>query len=248
MKTRLKTLIIEDDLNSQEYLSLIILKNIPEIEIIGYAESVIKSIELINNLKPELVFMDVILKDGLSFEIFDKIDHYDFEVIFVSGHDNYIQKAIDHYAFSFVTKPVLAEKIVNIVHRYLKLKNRFFTIGKFHSFSNYLKDDNSMLLIHVSNRYISVEIDEIIKLAADGNYTYFHLKGSKKYLASKSLKYYEGLLKNKRFFRVNRSYLININFIDSIYKKETIILKDGDKINISVRNKTQISSLIKKLS
>lgn len=248
MNTLLKTVIVEDDLHAQEYLSLILARHLPEVEIIGYADSIRDSAKLINEKRPELVFMDVELTDGLSFEIFDKIDQYDFEVIFITGHDNYIQKAIDHYAFSFVVKPVVAEKIVEIVQRYMKLKERMFSLGKYQELNKYLQRDDSMLLIHVGTSHLSIEVDNIVKLVADGNYTIFHMENGKTHMASKSLKYYAELLTHKNFFKVNRSVLINVRFIKSIYKKETIILKNGDKLNVSVRNKPQMTALIKMLS
>jgi len=107
---------------------------------------------------------------------------------------------------------------------------------------------DSQLLIKTGYQHIAVKLNEIIKCEADGNHTYFYLDNNKKYLASNTLKYYEGLLSSKGFFKAHRSILVNINYIVSIYKKETLVLKNNDKVHVSVRNKSNLSKLIDLLS
>ncbi len=245
-KTR--TIIIEDDISAQKYLTTILNTYFKTIEIAGYARSIEESVNLINERKPELVFMDIELTDGNAFEIFERINSQDFEVIFVTGFDNFIQKAIEHYAFSFIIKPIDEKQITSVIRRYLNLKERLFTINKLHILTNFIYDTNPFLLLHTGNEHVSVEINNIIKCVADGNYTNFHLTSNKKYLASKSLKYYEKLLVSKHFFKASRSVLINTSFIESIYKKEAIILKNNEKITVSVRNRQNLAVLINLLS
>jgi len=246
--SKIKTIIIEDNAQTQEYLSSILIKNLNSIEIVGFAISVEESIKLINKEKPELVFMDIELTDGYSFEIFNSISYTDFEVIFITAYDNYIKKAIDHYAFSFIMKPVNSSKLIEIVTRYISLKERMFTKSKYELLTNFITSKDSRFLIHVGNQHISIKVKDIIKCQADGNYTCFYLNNNKTYLASKSLKYYEGLLIEKGFFKAHRSVIINIDYISSIYKKETIILTNNDKVNVSVRNKSNLINLINKFS
>ncbi len=115
-------------------------------------------------------------------------------------------------------------------------------------FDEFKKHQSSQFLIHVNHQYLAITIDDILKCEAVGNYTNFYLADKKKYLASKSLKYYENLLLYKGFVKANRSIIVNISHIKSIYKKETIILKNEDKIIISRRNKVNIDELITRFS
>ncbi|MCP4970964.1 MAG: response regulator transcription factor [Arcobacter sp.] len=248
MTPKIKTIIIEDNHSALDYLSSILLSNFNSIKIVGKAESISKAITLINREKPELIFMDIELQDGLAFEIFKQLKHQEFEVIFVTAFDNFIKKAIDHYAFSYIIKPYEPKEIIALVSRYNKLKKRMFSINKLQSFSNFLLSKDSYFLLHVGNKHISIKTSSILKCVADGNYTAFHLNNGKKYLASNSLKYYKELLCEKGFFKAHRSVLVNISYIESIYKKETIILKNNDKIHVSFRNRTNLSNLINSLS
>ena len=238
--SKIKTIIIEDDKESQEYLTSILKNYSNSIEICGYSSSIKKSITLINEIEPELIFMD--------FEIFKYISFFNFEVIFVTAFDSYIKRAIDHYAFSFILKPIDPNKIIAIVNRYVNLKKRLFSINKLNALSNFIIHKNCNILLHLGLTHISLNINEVIKCNAEGNYTSFVLKNGKSYLASNSLKYYQSLLIEKGFFRANRSCLINIDHIESIYKKETIILTNKHKVMVSVRNKINLTKLISLLS
>ncbi|WP_299336033.1 LytTR family DNA-binding domain-containing protein [uncultured Psychroserpens sp.] len=246
--SKINTIIIEDNIESQEYLTSILQSQFSNIDIIGYADNVIDSISIINTEKPELIFMDIELIDGYSFEIFKHLKHHDFEVIFVTAFDNYMSKAIDHYAFSYIIKPYEKDRMIKVINRYIHLKERLFSEHKFQLLSSFLSSKSSRFLLHVGNEHVSININDIIKCEAEGNYTYFYLADHKKYLASNSLKYYEELLIDKGFFKAHRSVLINIEYIASIYKKETIILTNNDKINVSVRNKSNLTDLINQLS
>lgn len=241
---KIKTIIIEDNIQAQEYLANIITNNFDTIEILGYADNIVSASRLINTIKPELVFMDIELKDGNSFEIFNTISTHDFEVIFVTAFDDYLKKAIDHYAFSFILKPIVEDKLIKIVSRFINLNNRLFSKSKYLLLTDFLKTKDSQFLIQVGHNYVSIKISDIIKCVAEGNYTSFYLNNGKKLLASNSLKYFEGLIIDKGFFKANRSTIINIHHIDSIYKKETIILKNKDKVNVSARNKSNLTQLI----
>ncbi|MDY8136929.1 LytTR family DNA-binding domain-containing protein [Aquimarina sp. 2201CG5-10] len=238
--------VIEDEKEAFENLSNVLIKNFKEIEVIGNSDNVQDSIELLNCAKPELVFMDIELVDGNAFQILDKIENYDFEIIFTTAHNNYLEKAISYYAFHFLTKPLEVDKLKKVVTRYLDLKNRLFTQQKYKLLMEFINE--SRLLVQVGNEHIAIDLNDIVKCEADGNYTHFLTTGKVRYLASKPLKYYEKLLIERGFFRANRFVLINIKHIRSIYKKEAIVLANNEKIVVSVRNKSKLSELIKYLS
>ncbi|MHA7057884.1 LytR/AlgR family response regulator transcription factor [Aquimarina sp. M1] len=246
MNKNISVVIIEDEKESLEFLSKILVENFKEIEIVSSSGGIEESIRVLQLKKPELVFMDIELIDGNAFQILDKISYYEFEIIFTTGHNNYIEKAMEYYAFNFLSKPIDVDKLKNVVHRYVKLKDRLFAKQKYNLLKEFLTE--SRLLIHTGNKHIAVDVDEIIKCEADGNYTHFLTMEKLKYLASKSLKHYESLLLSKGFFRANRSTLINIKHIVSIYKKEAIILSNKEKVIVSVRNKSKLSDLIRFVS
>lgn len=245
---KVNTIIIEDQIEARDYLNKILDDNFDRLNVLGYADTITDAVSLIHKHRPELIFMDIELKDGHSFEIFDQLFYHDFEVIFITAFEGFIQKALDHYALNYLIKPVDKEKLISILNRYIGKKERLYNAQKYELLSKFLNIKDSRLMVHTGNQYLSVKIDEVVKCVADGNYTNFYLENGKAFLVSKGLKYYETLLLSKGFFKPNRSVIININFIESIYKKETIILQNKDKINVSQRSKSSLTDLINSLS
>ncbi len=243
----MRSIIIENDLKSERFLSNLIKKHIPNISIVGKAATIKDAISLIQALKPELIFLDIELDDGLCFEILKVVDTSSFEVIFITAYDAYYKRAIAHYAFSYILKPFDAETLMKVINRYYLIKERHYEESKFLHFREFLKETNSKILLHVNESHISVAINDIFSCHSAGNYTKIHLN-DKEVLVSKRLKHYEELLGHKGFFRVNRTSLINTNQISHIYKKETVILNNNRRIHVSYRNRPLLSQLINTLS
>lgn len=245
--SKIKIMIIEDNKESLNLLTTIIEHNFTQIEIAGTASTIVDALRKINTIKPELVLLDIELKDGYSFEILDQLPNLDFEIIFVTAFDNFHKKAMDYYALNYITKPILESKLVNTIHRYTSLKERLFTKAKYDLLQSFLKKNSPFFLINTGKEHISLKISDIIKIEADGTYTYFFLE-NKSYLASNSLKHYEALFAEKGFFKPNRSTLVNLEHVKRIYKKESIILSNNDSIPVSVRNKSKLKDLLNQLS
>lgn len=248
MNSEMKSLIIEDNLLTQEFITTILHEHFPEIKIIGYADSIQKALTILQKEKPELVFMDIELTDGLSFEIFDTIQQPQFEVVFITAFEHLMQKAMDHFALNYITKPIDTSKLIATVNHYKKLKKRLFSIEKFHLLKNLTQGKEGKLLIQTTNEHVLIKIADIMRCEAEGNYAMIYLQDGRKFLASKPIKYYEELLPVSSFFRAHRSTIVNINFIQSIYKKETIILTNNDKVHVSARNRSKLIELIQSLS
>ncbi len=244
MQFDISAVIIEDNPESSLYLKSILKDN--NVQIIGTSDNVKDSINLLNTTAPELVLMDIELLDGNAFQVLDRVQNQNFEVIFITAHSNYLQRALDYYAFHFITKPLDSFQLLSILDRYENLKRRLFTQQRYKVFKEFIF--YSHLLINVGHKHLTVDLKNVIICQAEGNYTYFHTNTNESLLASKSLKYYEKLLSEKGFFRANRFSLINTAHIAYISRKETIVLSDKKRINVSVRNKPKLAHLIRSLS
>ncbi len=245
---KIKTIIIEDDIDACLYLSSILTENFKQLEILGNASDVKSSVELIQRIQPDLIFMDIMLKRGDAFQILSQFDGYSFEVIFVTAYNNYLEKAFQHYAFNYILKPIDLQKIEPILERYLHMRGKDNSSSNFRALIDFIKNKNDKILLHTGKERVFVSINKIVKCIADGNYTYFYTTDNKKTLVSKPLKYYNQLLMPKGFFRAHRSILVNISYIKSIYKREALILRNKEKILISQKNKVNLIQLIELLS
>lgn len=248
MLKKIRVLIIEDDQNTIKYLERIVNENINYINIIGHSNNVTTSIEMINQYQPEIILMSIMLSEANSFAVLEAFPEPKFEVIFISAHHGHIEKTLKYYAFSFLTKPLEDKKVVKLFRNYKNLRERMFSHYRYEILQEMVFENGKKILLHVGNEHKAINLYEIIHCKADGNYTIFYLNDNRHYLVYKPLGYYSDLLENKGFLRVGRFDLININNVISIYKKETVILSNGKKINISKRNKSKLQMLIEKLS
>jgi len=242
-----KALIIEDDPHILQQIEGLVSNNFPNIDVRGSSDSVLGAVSLIVNEEPELLFLDIELKDGLSFEIFEIIKKPNFEVIFITGFDHLAAKTMEHFALSYILKPIDTSKFISSVDHYIRLRERIFSLEKLNLFKTFSEVENKKIMIHTTNEHVLIEVAHIIKCEADGNYTHLYLSDGRKLMASKSLKYYQELFSTD-FFRANRSILVNIKYIASIYKKETILLTTKENIHVSTRNKSNLIELLNILS
>ncbi len=240
--------IIEDDHDAKIYLKNIVSENFNNIEIVGISDSVEASIESIKKTSPEIVLMDIILPDGDAFAILDAFSEPAFEVIFISAHGEYLEKALEYYALNFLTKPIDSRRLIRLLDRYTRFKKRMFEMQRYEMLKEIVQENGKKFLLHAGSKHIAIKFSDIIRCEAEGNYTLFYLTGKKKHLVSKPLGYYCDLLEGKDFFRISRFNLINLRHINHIYKKETIILSNNDKVNVSKRNRSKLIALITDLS
>lgn len=245
--SQIKTIIIEDNQTTQKLLRDSLEENFSDLLCEGIASSIKEAVNLIVKIEPELVFMDIELKDGLAFEIFDKITP-NFEVIFITGFRNHLERALEHFALNYITKPIDVQKLIKTVKHYISLRQRLFSIEKLQLTKGLINNKDGKLFIQTNNEHKLLNTMDIVKIVADGNYSSFYLEDGTKHLVSKGVLYYEQLLPETSFFRASRSVLINIHFIKSIYKKETIILVDKEHIHVSTRNKSKLIHLIGSIS
>ncbi|TRX58443.1 response regulator transcription factor [Fulvivirga sp. M361] len=248
MQNQIKCLIVEDVEASASYLSNILKTNFKNIEILACLKDVGTSIDAINDLKPNLIFMDIEINGGTAFDILKAVDTHDCEVIFTTSHGRYMEVAMEHYAFYFLLKPFDERKLIEVVDTYFMKSKTMFSLKKYEEFKRFFYDEKSRLLLDIGKEYVTIKLDEVILCEADANYTIFHMENKKNYMASNLLKYYDELLAPKGFFRANRSTLINLTNVASIKKDKTILMKNDSRVMVSVRNRSRLMTLIEHLS
>lgn len=241
-----KTIIVEDDRKTADFI-----KNHVELyndlfEVIGIAKSLEEAFKLFIKNKPSLIFLDINLEDGLGIKLLERLESYSFEVIFITAHSEYYEMALKKLAFSYILKPINLEFLDLTLERFLKVRNHETPKEKLKFLSEITNNSNQKILIQIGEDYLSTYIKDITHCEADGNYTRITLK-DKSVLANQNLKYYEKTLNNNLFFRANRFTLINTEHIAQIRKKESIILSNGFKTTVSLRNKNKFSELISSL-
>ncbi len=243
----IRTVLVEDEPNALKALTLGVNKYVPQISIVGSASDVRTAKKVITTQSPELVLLDIKLKESDAFQLLDSLSSIDFEIIFITAYGEYKEKAFDYFALNYLQKPIDFDKLTNILQGYLQRKTRHFNYEKYGHLKQLLESDFKILSIPSQNGYDMIDVDHIVWCRAEGNYTKIHLISNRTLLASKSLKHYETLLNGLGFFRIHRGILLNIKFILSV-NDSMIKLKNNEIMQVSKRNKKGLISLMKFLS
>ncbi len=234
----IRAVLIDDESKGRKTLKNALDKYCHKVDIVGEAEGVVSGKELIETMQPELVFLDIDMKDGTGFDLLEKFQHFSFGVIFVTAHNEYAVKAFKCSAIDYLLKPVLPEELVQAISKFeseMKLKNLSFRLKSLIENRNHLKK----LALATSEGVELLNIKDLIYCEASGNYTTFFTP-TKQILVSKTIKEYDSFLTETHFYRIHQSYLVNLNFIAKYNKNDGgfVVLENGKKLPVSRRNKS----------
>lgn len=232
----MKLLIVED----KEYIrkALINLLGIIEadVEVIGECESVQEAVIVSKACKPELVFLDINLKDGNAFEFLDQTTDLEFKVIFITAYEEYALKALKHGAVDYLLKPVDVDELQSALDK-VKIKSVKEQQVQISKAKDVYQSPNNKLILSLQDSLQVINLSELMYCESDKGYTTFYCLDGKKHMASKTLKEFEEQLLSNNFVRPHQSYIVNLEFIDKYDKSGIIYLKDGSNIPVSFRKK-----------
>lgn len=245
----MKVLIIEDEIPAANRLRNILTSINKNIEVLDVCTSIQSSVNwLKTNTPPDLILMDIELSDGRSFEIFDKVT-ISSPVIFTTAYDDFAIKAIKLNALDYLLKPLDKEELVKALDKIYKpthiSKPEYSYINQ--AFVNTSSGEKpKKLVIYDAMGARFVDIEKIMRLKADSNYTHIHLITGESITSSRTLKAYEEMLSELNFFRVNNTYLINLEYIEKYIKGigGSIIMTDGATIEVSRLRKKELLELL----
>jgi len=247
-----KVLIIDDEYFAQEGLKKIIEHIFPDFFLsIDLAISVRDGVEKIKNNNPDLVFLDIHMPDEYGFKLFDFFDEISFEVIFTTAHSEYVLQAVNQWGcLGYLMKPIVIDELKTLIHRFenkrnnpLEINNQFLLKedldeGLTNANLKYsFKNEHGIILISTITEVFVIKIEEIVYCKADDSYCTIYTK-DKAFVVTKTLKDVEFLINQSIFFRINRSYLVNINFAKRIDKRNNILelncIPDSGEKNLPV--------------
>jgi len=239
---KIRTIIVEDEQKSLSVLNDLIKMYAADIKVCGSEGYVYKAVQLIDSVKPDLVFMDVRIADGTSFDILRNLSNRQFELVFVTAFDHYALDAFRVAAIDYLLKPIGIpefQEAIERVRKKLSEKTRNNNIDNLLQSLVMHNEHDKKVKIPTLHGYEFVDLSNILWCKSDGHYTTFNLISKSKLVSSKNMGYYEELLNNYNFCRINHGIMINMQFIKSYMKGKGgyIVMNDGTELEISQRRK-----------
>ncbi|MCB0652582.1 MAG: response regulator transcription factor [Saprospiraceae bacterium] len=242
----LKSVIVEDEISSQNTLKNMLNDFCDGIEVSGIAGTVDESIKLIQKVKPDIVFLDIDLPEKNGFQLLDYFPDASFEIIFTTAHNQYAIKAFKLSAIDYLLKPIDLEELRLAISKVADKKKDISSREKYRLLIENMNNKSKMLSLPSRTGLVFVEIKNIIHCEADGNYTIFHMTTGEKHIVSKTLGIYDQLLSDLNFYRINRKDLVNLNHILELrrQKKMTVKLSDNSFLPITDSRKDEFLDLL----
>lgn len=252
MKT-IKTILVDDEPRGLASLQKLLQINCSDVHVVAGCTSVEEAKTKIEQLKPELVFLDIAMPVKNGFELLKELKEISFEVIFVTAHNQFMIDAFHFSAIDYLLKPVDDELLVNAVNRAKKRiteKTGSKNIETFiHNVQQKKSPLNMKLCLPSLKGFQVVELNQILYAESSGNYTNFYFTSLPRVCVSKPIHEYEMLLEDAGFVRIHKSYIINLLHMKGYIRGEggTVILSNQKELDVSRRKKDLLILKMKEL-
>jgi DNA-binding LytR/AlgR family response regulator len=235
-------LIVEDEKIAREHLKSLLQKCDVQTAVVAEFSSISETTNWINQGNTvDLAFFDIQLNDGISFEIFDQCA-INCPVVFVTAYDEYMMKAFKYHGIDYIVKPLGLDHLQNALKKYLHLKDHFKQTTVNYDYTNIVNKVKNRLIVHKGHYNIALDTNKIAFIQSENKHAFIVTNDGTRYLADYNLSELEDMLDEKKFFRVNRQFIIHIEAIYRFkpYTKGKILLdivpKADEEIIISQEN------------
>ena len=238
---------IDDDDSNLNAMTEKLTKHCPEINIIAVCDNGQAGIVAIDNLRPDIVFLDIEMPVMNGFLMLQQLSYKDFQLIFVTAYDHYAIKAIRYSAIDYLVKPADIDELKAAVSKAVRNKNKETSATQLELLQEYVKKKEIRRIpIPTAEGLQFINLEDIMYLEASNNYTYIFLSTSQKLLVSRTLKEFEDLLPSQTFLRIHHSNIVNSIFVVRYIRGEggQVVMRDGTVLDVSKRKKTEFLQAI----
>jgi len=243
----IKAVIVDDEEKSRKLLKNLLTQFCTNVQVVDMADSVNAAYEAIKRHQPDLIFLDIVMPDENGFALLDKLRDMKVDVIFTTAYDQYAIKAIRFSAMDYLLKPINIDELQNAVKRVDEKLSGSQPIRGADSRINVFLENNGKqphqkkLGLPTQSGLTFVSIDHILYCKAEGNYSMIYMTGNHgREMITRTLKDFEELLNDHNFFRVHRSYLVNLAHVKEYSRTNQSEDFDGDGGCVLMSNSTYI--------
>jgi len=234
----IKTVILDDEFHVRDEIrSLLEEKYMHNISIVAEAKTVEEGILAIEQLEPDLVFLDINFPDGTGFDILSNCLYKEVEVIFITAYNNHAIRAIKAGALDYITKPFENREFYIAVNKAIQKLKKQRSQGVNFDVSNDYYNHNKRIVLNTAKAIFTVNESDILYCESDGNYTTFYTTNLEPITVSKYLKMFEEILSENIFIRCHRSFIVNKEHVQKYNKRGNLILKNGLNVPVSKERK-----------
>ena len=238
----INAIIVDDEPKAIESLSWELTNFSNQIHILKTFTTPEDALDFLKNYTPDCLFLDIQMPTMDGFQFLEKLISRDFPVVITTAYDEYAIKALKHEAIDYLLKPIDSDDLHDTIEKIKKFNSKLISVDKLEQF---LLNFNSVqphqkVTINSDGKLLFLNIDDIIFVQSDGNYSTIHLKNNQKKVVTKKLKDINSILPQSSFFRTHNSYIVNLHKIKEFLKTEGyLILESNHKIPVARQRKSE---------
>jgi two-component system LytT family response regulator len=242
----LTAIIIDDEAKGRMALRQKLKEYCPYVHLDGEAEDGDEGLKLIGECQPDIVFLDIEMPRLNGFDMLQRLQRKDFHLIFTTAYDHYAIKAIRFAAFDYLLKPVDIEELKAAVGKISQNGLETNNGRRLEALAYNLQTALNKIAISTLEGLLFFDLDDIIHIEAQSNYTVFSFSNRPRLTVSKTLKEFEELLPTEQFFRPHHSHIINLQYIKKYMKGDggQIELQNGELVDVSRKKKEEFLKLL----
>jgi two-component system LytT family response regulator len=245
-------IIVDDEKHQQDKLTDLLEKNFSSYTIAAVCTSVKEGIIKINALKPDLVFLDVIMPPETGFDLLEQIPDRSFEVVFTTSYEEYAIKAFKVSAVDYLLKPFGKTELGTALQRFESRKASPVSFNHLELLMHNLQQSSTELAaiaLPTSKGFLRVKVEDIIRCEADNMYTTFFFRDKSQHVVSKNLKECEEILIEYKFIRTHLSHLINLRYVKEYLRGDggSVVMSDGSSVDVSRNRKEDFLRAFKRI-
>lgn len=257
---KITAIIVDDEELARENLKMLLDEFCPEVKVIGTGKNVEEARQLIEEKKPEAVFLDIRMPSGEEgLELLDDVKSYNFQIVFVTAFKEHAIKAFNINSIHYILKPIDIDDLKEAVAKLMNYKELFSqdssnlenyiqSIKNFSENIHYQNESNKITVSHAKGIKI-IEDNNILYLEGDGNCTNIHFVDGTSFFDTRTLKVYDEILNDKKFFRIHKKYIINLSHLTDYLHEDgySARMKTGVMLPVARARVSEFIKIIKAL-
>lgn len=257
----LRSIIVDDEERGRDNLKYLISQYCPELEVVATAASAEEAREFVSSLKPDVVFLDIEMPEKNGFDFLDFYNQRPFAVIFVTAFGKHALRAIKASAVDYILKPIAVSDLKEAVRKLLESRKNeqlqdiisSVNISQTQVLLENLRKGHSFerIMLTKPRGFKIVHVNDILYLKSEGVYTLVHLVEGETCSECHTLKEYESMLDPEVFYRIHKSYLLNLYHVSEFEYSNTggiVTLTNGEKLKVSARRVSQFTRYLQEFT
>jgi two-component system LytT family response regulator len=227
---RIRAIIVDDEPNARRALRGLLEENFSHVEILAECKNVPEAVKAIAKNKPDLVFLDIAMPGYSGFELLDFFDEQslNFRIVFVTAYSEHSLRAFEASAVDYILKPVRVEHLARALKK-MSFDELLADVIQYKVLKENLSGpQDKKIVLQTAETIFVVKMEDIIYMQAEGSYTRIYTTSHGVLTITKKLIDFEYLESSGPFFRTHRSYIVNLNHIKKVDKKEFLLIMNND--------------------